>query len=81
MKSEARLTCTISCTYVWHPGHGVLASLRGTDEDVGYSRQEVTGTEADFRAAIAAAKAERETASGTHRAALTRLIHRLERAQ
>jgi hypothetical protein len=76
----SRLSCTISCTYGWHPGHGVLASLRDSGEDVGYSRQEVTGTADDFRLAVEAAKAERATAKGSHKTALTRLIQRLEGA-
>ena len=74
------ITTTISCTYGWYAGKGVLATLRETGEDVGYTRQEIVGSASDFRAAIDAAKKERETAAGTHRAALTRLIQRLERA-
>jgi hypothetical protein len=75
------ISCTISCTYGWHPGHGVLASLRDSGEDVGYTRQEVTGTADDFRVAIEAAKAEHVTAKGSHKMALTRLIQRLEGAR
>jgi hypothetical protein len=49
------LTCTISGTFIWRPGTGVLASLHGTgNADVGYSRIEVAGTAADFEAAIVA---------------------------
>lgn len=75
------ISCTISCTYIWHPGRGVLASLRDTGEDVGYSRQEVAGTADDFRAAIEAAKTARKAATGSHKTALTRLIQRLEGAR
>lgn len=80
-KTIASLTCTISCTYEWWPGRGVLATLRDTGEDVGYTRQEVAGTAEDFRLAIEAAKAARETAKGSHKTALTRLIQRLEGAR
>jgi hypothetical protein len=76
-----KVSCTISCTYGWHPGRGVLATLRDTGEDVGYSRQEVTGTAEDFRLAIEAAKAAHVTSCGAHKTALTRLIQRLEGAR
>ena len=71
-------TVTISATYGWHAGRGVLATLRATDADVGFNRQEIEGTLEDFRAAVEAAKVERATATGSHKGALTRLIQRLE---
>jgi len=74
------LTTTISCTYCWHPGKGCLATLRDTGADVGFTRQQVAGTLGDFVAAIAAAKVERDAATGSHKGALTRLIQRLESA-
>lgn len=78
MDKEA--TATISATYCWHPGHGVLASVRDTGADVGYSRQQITGTADDYRAAITAVSAEREESQGPHRGACTRLLKRLRGA-
>lgn len=73
---------TISGTYGWTPGRGVLATLRTspTSADAGYSRQEVEGTPDEFAAAIAAATAARSTAYGPHKMALTRLIQRMSAA-
>ena len=43
-------TVSISATYCWHPGHGILSTLRDTGADVGYTRQQVEGTAEDFQA-------------------------------
>lgn len=74
------ITATISCTYCWRPGHGILRTLTDTGADVGYSRMEVGGSETDFRTAIELVTHERNASSGSHRTACTRLLQRLEGA-
>lgn len=72
---------TVTLADFWE-GSAALANagLRVTDEDVGYSRAEFIGTEAEFVAAIAALEEMWEITSGTDRRSITAALKRL-RAQ
>lgn len=79
MTNSNILTATISGTYSWNPGHGVLATLRSAPSE-GYTRQGVQGTRLDFVRALEAAKDQRAIVIGANKTAHTALIKRLAAA-
>jgi hypothetical protein len=60
--------------------NALLPMLTRTGEDCGFSRQEVSGSKADFEAAIAVCESLRATVAGHEKSSLTAVIKRLQSA-